>query len=40
MYELPEGKVSGARYIITKEIVDAGQRLHLADMQVEKKESA
>ncbi len=40
MYELPESKIAGARYIVTKENVDVGRKLRLADILVEKKESA
>ena len=40
MYELPEGKVPGARYTITEDMIEAGKKPCLSSTLVEKKETA
>ena len=40
MYELPEAKAAGARYVITEEMIEAAEKPTLGAALVEKKESA
>ena len=40
MYDLPEGKAAGCKYVITQELIESGRKMRLDEALAEKKESA